>query len=111
MVHVLQNDAVIRPPLRESEKQYAEESKWAENSPADSDTPEMFSFLCSVQCKKPNSDDGMRLAVITRLKKRLNSLPVAKAIDEHVCISEAWNVEENPIDPCPENVDAWLHHE
>ena len=55
-------------------KQCTEESKWAENSPADSDTPEMFSFLCSVQCKKPNSDDGRRLAVITRLKKRMHSL-------------------------------------
>ena len=64
-----------------------------------------------MQCKKPASDDGRRLAVITRLKKRLNSLLVAKAIDEQVFISEAWNVDENPIDPCPENVDAWLQHE
>ena len=64
-----------------------------------------------MQCKKPASDDGRRLAVITRLKNRLNSLLVAKAIDEQVFISEAWNVDENPIDPCPENVDAWLQHE
>ena len=45
-----------------------------------SDSPEMFSFLCSVQCKNPNSGNGRRLAVITRLKKRLNSLLVAKAL-------------------------------
>ena len=60
-------------------KQYIEESKWAEDSPADSDSLEMFSFLCSVQCNRPDSGDGRRLAVITRLKKRLHSLLVAKA--------------------------------
>jgi len=92
-------------------KQYIEESKWAEDSPADTDSPELFSFLCSVKCSRPNSDDGRRLAVITRLKKRQHRLLVAKAIDEHVCISDAWNVEENPIDPCPENAEAWLQHQ
>eukprot|EP01043_Picozoa_sp_COSAG02_P077855 COSAG02_NODE_17252_length_1018_cov_0.845484_1_plen_229_part_10 len=65
-----------------------------------------------MQCTKPaHDDDGRRLAVLTRLKKRVISLNIAKAIDEQIHIAEAWNVLENPIDPTPENADAWLEHQ
>ena len=95
-------------------KQYAEEALWAENSASTTGTEQQqaFSFLCTVQCTKPaHDDDGRRLAVLTRLKKRVISLNIAKAIDEQIHIAEAWNVLENPIDPTPENADAWLEHQ
>ena len=86
----------------EDRKKFTEESKWSEESPTESKETELFSFLCSVKCKKSVDDDGRRLAVITRLS--------ARAIDEHIHISEAWNIEDNPIEPAPENLEAWLQH-
>ena len=58
-------------------KQYAEESKWTGNSPADSDSPEMFSFLCSVQCKNPNSEAEKLIAV--RYEKLKLDLPTTNS--------------------------------
>jgi len=68
-------------------------------------------FICQVKCSSLGDDqDGRRGKTLSRLRKRLANLNAIKVVNQNEKIAEAWNIENNPIDPTPENKEAWLEH-
>ena len=54
--------------------------------------------------------DGRRGKTLSRLRQRLATLNAIKVVNQNEKIAEASNIENNPIDPTPENKEAWLEH-
>ena len=101
------------PHLTEGEKkQFENESTWADESPDSNSTEaEQTVFICQVKCSQLGDDqDGRRGKTLSRLRKRLVELNAIAVVNENEKIAEAWNIEKNPIDPVPENKEAWLEN-
>ena len=107
-------------------KQFENESTWSNecinvcpdaankssDSPDDVEPQDKESvFICEVKCSALGDDqDGRREKTLSRLRQRLAKLNAVKVVNQNEKIAEAWNIENNPIDPTPENKEAWLEH-
>ena len=57
-----------------------------------------------------SDQDGTRKKILSRLRQRLASLNTIKAANQFERIVEARYIENYPIEPTPENKEAWLEH-